>query len=163
MMPVWITIELSRARFPSSLGAIPQEYRQRQLPSQQYSVAMGIMGKNDSRIAVVVNLAWLKGTSPPSPTGRPLSARSRISEKLLADLADGWEEHGVGVLQRLAVTDPGKLAQIAYGLLPRDVFISVEQRAPGNLDAEEWQILRRVIDLIKVSANGAELGRCWRR
>jgi hypothetical protein len=29
------------------------------------------------------------------------------------------------VLQRLAVTDPGKLAQIAYGLLPRDVFISV--------------------------------------
>ena len=34
----------------------------------------------------------------------------------------------MSVLQRLAVTDPGKLAQIAYGLLPRDVFISVEQR-----------------------------------
>ena len=31
------------------------------------------------------------------------------------------------MLQRLAVTDP-ELAQIAYGLLPRDVFISVEQR-----------------------------------
>jgi hypothetical protein len=31
------------------------------------------------------------------------------------------------VLQRLAVTDPGELALIAYGLLPRDVFISVEQ------------------------------------
>jgi len=30
-----------------------------------------------------------------------------------------WEEHGISVLQRLAVTDPGKLAQIAYGLLPR--------------------------------------------
>jgi hypothetical protein len=27
---------------------------------------------------------------------------------------------------------PGKLAQIAYGLLPRDVFISVEQRTPGT-------------------------------
>jgi hypothetical protein len=62
----------------------------------------------------------LKETSPPYPTGRPLSARSKISEKLLADLADVWEEHGVGVLLRLAVTDPGKLAQIAYGLL-RDV------------------------------------------
>ena len=42
--------------------------------------------------------------------------------------------------------------------MPRDVFISVEQRTPGNLDAEEWQILRRVIDLIKQNAGGAELG-----
>ncbi|QHO75527.1 hypothetical protein ACH79_25650 [Bradyrhizobium sp. CCBAU 051011] len=81
-----------------------------------------------------------------------------MNSRLLADLAVVWEEHGVSVLQRLAVTDPGKLAQIAYGLLPRDVFISVEQRTPGNLDADEWQILRRVIDLIKQNANGAELG-----
>ena len=64
----------------------------------------------------------------------------------------------MGALQRLAVTDPGKLAQIAYGLLPRDVFISVEQRTPGNLDPAEWEILRRVIDLIKQNANGGDLG-----
>jgi hypothetical protein len=67
-------------------------------------------------------------------------------------------KHGASVLQRLAVTDPGKLAQIAYGLLPRDVFISVEQRTPGNLDPDEWAILRRVIDLIQQNAKGAELG-----
>jgi len=30
--------------------------------------------------------------------------------------------------------------------------------APGNLDPDEWAILRRVIDLIKTNANGAELG-----
>ena len=35
---------------------------------------------------------------------------------------------------------------------------SVEQRTPGNLDPDEWAILRRVIDLIKQNANGAELG-----
>ena len=104
------------------------------------------------------NGRWLKGTPAPNPAGRPLAARQRISEKLLADLAEVWEEHGVGVLQRLAVTDPGKLAQIAYGLLPRDVFISVEQRTPGNLDPDEWAILRRVIDLIQQNAKGAELG-----
>ena len=97
---------------------------------------------------------------------RELRARTRledrweqkISEKLLQDLAVVWEEHGAGVLQRLAVTDPGKLAQIAYGLLPRDVFISVEQRVPGNLDPDEWATLRRVIDLIQVNAPGAERG-----
>jgi hypothetical protein len=65
--------------------------------------------------------------------------------------------HGVSLLQRL-VADPGKLAQIAYGLLPRDVFISVEQRTPGNLDTDEWAIPRRLIDLIQANAKGAELG-----
>ena len=100
---------------------------------------------------------WPKGQSG-NPAGRPVGARPRISEQLLAEIASVWEEHGVSVLQRLAITDPGKLAQIAYGLLPRDVFISVEQRTPGNLDPDEWAILRRVIDLIQVNAKGAELG-----
>jgi hypothetical protein len=78
---------------------------------------------------------------------------SEYPNSSLADLASVWEEHGVGVL-----TDPGKLAQIAYGLLPRDVLISVEQRTPGNLDPDEWAILRRVIDLIQQNAKGAEFG-----
>jgi hypothetical protein len=81
--------------------------------------------------------------------GRPLGARQRISEKLLADLATVWEAHGESVLARLATEEPGKLAQIAYGLLPRDVFISVEQRAPGNLEPDEWATLRRVLDIIQ--------------
>jgi hypothetical protein len=38
------------------------------------------------------------------------------------------------------------------------VFISLEQRTPGNLDPDEWAILRRVIDMIQANANGAELG-----
>jgi len=101
--------------------------------------------------------AWKPGQSG-NPAGRPIGARQKISEKLLADLAVVWETEGESVLRRLAIEDPGKLAQIAYGLLPRDVFISVEQRTPGNLDPDEWAILRRVIDLIKQNANGAELG-----
>lgn len=105
----------------------------------------------------IPSTAWKPGQSG-NPNGRPIGARARISEKLLADLAGVWEEHGASVLQRLAVTEPAKLAQIAYGLLPRDVFISVEQRTPGNLDPDEWTILRRVIDLIQANANGAELG-----
>ena len=64
----------------------------------------------------------------------------------------------MSVLQRLAVTDPGKLAQIAYGLLPRDVFISVEQRTPSNLDPDEWAILRRVINLSSRTPRAPSLG-----
>jgi len=69
---------------------------------------------------------WLKGASG-NHAGRPQSSRQRISERLLADLATVWETHGESVLQRLALTDPGKLATIAYGLLPRD-SLHIENR-----------------------------------
>jgi hypothetical protein len=66
-----------------------------------------------------------------------------------------WEEHGQDVLHRLAEEEPAMLAQIAYGLPPTDVFLSVEQRTPGNLDPEAWAALRRVLDIIEaVGATG---------
>jgi hypothetical protein len=40
----------------------------------------------------------------------------------------------------------------------RRLLTGVEQRTPGNLDPDEWAILRRVIDLIQANAKGAELG-----
>jgi hypothetical protein len=46
------------------------------------------------------------------------------------------------VIAQLALTEPGKFATIAYGLLPRDLFVKVENsldprlRALQNLDAE---------------------------
>ena len=56
------------------------------------------------------------------------------------------------MLERLAKDDPAKLAQIAYGLLPRDVFVPVEdQRTPGNLEPEAWAALRRVLDIIQAA------------
>lgn len=69
-----------------------------------------------------------------------------------SDGKGGESTTGREVLRRLAKDDPGKLAQIAYGLLPRDVFITVEQRTPGNLDPESWEALRRVLDLIQAYA-----------
>jgi hypothetical protein len=92
---------------------------------------------------------WLKGTPSPSP-GRPVSSRQRISEKLLSDLATVWDEHGASVLQRLAVTDPGKLATIAYGLLPKDIFIKVENTDPlSQLDDEALVDLQSLLATIR--------------
>jgi hypothetical protein len=67
-----------------------------------------------------------------------MSSRRETSKRLLSDLAVVWEGQGKGVLERLAKDDPGKLATIPYGLLPEDVFISVEQKTPGNLEPEAW-------------------------
>jgi hypothetical protein len=93
---------------------------------------------------------WLKGIPAPPGAGRPVSSRQKISERLLQDLAVVWEEHGKTVLERLAKDDPAKLAQIAYGLLPRDIFVRVEdQRTPGGLDADSYAALRRLLDVIE--------------
>jgi hypothetical protein len=68
-----------------------------------------------------------------------------------------WAEHGKSVLQRLAVTEPGKLASIAYGLLPRDIFITVEQRTPAGLDAEDWDKMLGLARTMKEIAPDASL------
>jgi hypothetical protein len=51
------SVPLSGARLHASLDAVLQEYRHPYLPSEQYVVAAGIVGKNSRRVAVVVNLA----------------------------------------------------------------------------------------------------------
>jgi hypothetical protein len=92
------------------------------------------------------NGRWLPGQSA-NPAGRGMTNRQRISERLLQDLAVVWEEHGKSILERLAMDDPGKLATIAYGLLPKDVFVRVEdQREPGNLES-----IRELLDILEAA------------
>jgi hypothetical protein len=81
---------------------------------------------------------WVAGTSG-NPAGRPLGSRQKIAETLLQDLAEVWAKRGKSVLERMAIDDPGKLASIAYGLLPRDIFVTVEQRTPAGMDADDWE------------------------
>jgi hypothetical protein len=69
---------------------------------------------------------WKKGQSGNS-AGRPLGARQRISEKLLADLAMVWEEHR-------GVATPGdrrpwQAPQIAFGLLPLYAYTGARERS----------------------------------
>jgi Family of unknown function (DUF5681) len=92
-------------RFPRCPGARPKysTYKfEDNLMNQQHNITTGPH-------------RWKKGETG-NPAGRPLGARQKISEKLLADLADVWQEHGKAVLTRLVSEDPGKLAQIAFGL-----------------------------------------------
>ena len=63
-----------------------------------------------------------------------MAARQRISEKLLADLAVVWETHGSIVLDRLAETDPGKLAQCLRLVAQRRLHQrrAADARQPGS-------------------------------
>jgi hypothetical protein len=57
--------------------------------------------------------------------------------------------YGPDILRKMAMREPARLAQMAYATLPRDILVSVEQRIPGGLSAEDWELLTRVLDLIR--------------
>lgn len=108
------------------------------------------VSKHESTPNREANGRWIKGAPSPNPAGRGMTNRQKISERLLSDLADVWEKHGRQVLEMLAVTEPAKLATIAYGLLPKDVFVRVEdQRVPGGLQPEAFAALRSLLDVIQ--------------
>lgn len=94
------------------------------------------------------------GAPSVNPKGRGPTNRQKIAERLIADLADTWSTHGAAVLQHLATNDPGKFATIAFGLLPRDVFVQVQQATPGGLTPEEYAQLRGVLDAIEAARLG---------
>ena len=100
---------------------------------------------------------WKPGQSGNS-AGRPIGSRSKFSEAMVADFAADWNEHGAGVLERVRMTDPATYLRVAAVLVPKELNVAVEQKTPGGLDVDEWQILRRVVDLIKVNAPGGDLG-----
>jgi hypothetical protein len=75
--------------------------------------------------------------------------RNRLSNKLITDLSDIWHQHGPGILQKMAIRDPVQLARLAYATLPKDILVSVEQRIPGGLSAEDWGLLQEVLNMIR--------------
>ena len=99
-----------------------------------------------------------KGAPSVNPSGRPLGARQKIAEKLIADIADVWAACGKEILMRLASEEPAKLATIAYGLVPKDIFLNVAQSAPGGLEPDEWAQLRRILDIVQATAGDASPG-----
>jgi hypothetical protein len=86
----------------------------------------------------------------PNGGGRLLGARTRLSHKLIEDLSEIWHAEGPSALKKIALRDPVRLAQLAYATLPKDVLISIEQKAiPGGLEPEDWAVLMRVLETIK--------------
>src|SRR5262245_12398192 len=83
--------------------------------------------------------AWKPGESG-NPNGRP-TARSRLTERFIGDVAATWEQRGPAILQKMA---PDRFADMCSRLIPRDVAISLEARLPGGLDAADLAILQAI-------------------
>ena len=97
---------------------------------------------------IVRGRPWKPGESG-NPAGRPIGSRQKVSEAIIRDISEAWATHGVDVLNKLAISDPAKFAQLAAGLIPKEFQLSVESRLPGGLDADTWSIATAVFSAVK--------------
>jgi hypothetical protein len=110
--------------------------------------------------------SWVAGQSG-NPAGRPLGARQKIATQLLEDLQEVWQEKGKTILYRMAIEEPSRLAQIAYGILPKEAFVKVENvvdprlKALQNMDADALAALGGLIDAIKAAKVDGEPGKIF--
>ena len=86
-----------------------------------------------------------------------MSSRQRIAESLLKDIGSLWDRRGPEILERLADEEPAKIAAIAYGILPKEAFVKVDNivdprlKALQQMDADALAALGGLIDATKVA------------
>lgn len=87
----------------------------------------------------------------PGNAGRPRGARSRLGEKFLAALADDFEAHGEAVIERVRVDSPDVYVSTVAKLLPKEIVaaVQIDQRAPGNLDPEQWARFTEIMRMVE--------------
>jgi len=92
-----------------------------------------------------------------NPAGRPIGARNKIAEQIISTLADDWNgedvpgvPNGPAAVKRLRQDDPSRYVAAAFGLLPRDVLVHVQQEEPSiwaHLSPEWKKVLAEIIML----------------
>src|SRR6476646_3741242 len=99
---------------------------------------------------------WKPGESG-NPAGRPIGSRNKFSEDVIQAFALDWAAGGPEAIARVRVQDPSTYMRVVASILPKDILVNVHQQTPGNLDVRDWEVLRRVVDLIKATAPGGDL------
>src|SRR3974390_3145174 len=84
---------------------------------------------------------WKPGQSG-NPAGRPAGSRSKFSEAFVTDFMADWQEHGQAVLAQVRMNDPSTYIRVAAVLVPKEMRLEVEQKAPGGLDPDAYAAVR---------------------
>ena len=84
-----------------------------------------------------------------NPNGRPTGSRNAFTPRYWDDLTSVWAQHGRAAMEHCATHDPSLFFGTCSRLLPKDVAISITERTPGGLDADDWSIALEVFAAIK--------------
>src|SRR5262249_17777373 len=87
---------------------------------------------------------WKPGQSG-NLAGRPLGTRNRFSENFVSDVAAVWQDRGRGILEKMAQDEPARFAELCGRLIPKDVSLTISERLPGGLDADDWQLTIEIL------------------
>jgi hypothetical protein len=84
---------------------------------------------------------WLNPPYQPgqsgNPNGRPVGARSKITEKFLLELQNYFEKEGPGLLERAGQESPAALVAVYAKLLPKEAHIEISGGVSVDLTAEQ--------------------------
>jgi hypothetical protein len=102
-------------------------------------------------------LANLRPFQPGNPggPGRPVGSRTAFSAGFLRDLAQVWQEHGRDTMVHTAKTQPATFFAVCARLIGPEVKVTIEQSLPGNLSAQDWQVMREIVEAVKLAVPNA--------
>jgi hypothetical protein len=87
---------------------------------------------------------------PGNLNGRPVGTRQAFSAGFLRDLAEVWSEEGCETMVKTARTNPAVFFATCARLFPNDVRVTVQQQLPGNLSAEDWAMMREIVEAVRL-------------
>jgi hypothetical protein len=54
-------------------------------------------------------------------------------------------DRGRGILENMAQDEPARFAELCGRLIPKDVSLTISERLPGGLDADDWQLTMEIL------------------
>ena len=84
-----------------------------------------------------------------------MGSRTAFSAGFLRDLAQVWQEHGRDTMVHTAKTQPATFFAVCARLIGPEVKVTIEQSLPGNLSAQDWQVMREIVEAVKLAVPDA--------
>ena len=73
----------------------------------------------------------------------------RLVQPFCRDLAEVWSDEGRETMVKTAKTSPAVFFATCARLIPNDVRVTVQQQLPGNLSAEDWAMMREIVEAVR--------------
>src|ERR1700722_15508689 len=91
--------------------------------------------------------------NPSGLPGRPLGSRTTFSQGFLYDFAKTWRAKGRLTMEWTADNQPATFFAVCARLIGPEVKLTIEQSLPGNLSAQDWAIMRDIVDAVKTTTH----------